>query len=802
MVLSVIGAVPQIAFAQTPANWPQGAPLVGTGTEQMTMPEIEYFGRSLDAALANASKTGLTQAQAGIYRSALDNCLDEDGCTPAQRGIVRDNYIKVVTDNVAAGVSVSTEGLSPPTPPTGPEDPTDPVTPPPDGEDVPDGVGGEVENIPPGPDSSCNLVNGNLLLCIGDIAAKVVALLAWVFTTLFAWMLGVVGSFLNWVMLVTVFHYATYFGNSQGLLIAWSILRDLGNILLLFGFIFIGLQTILNIGHFSVGKALARLVIFAILINFSLFVSSAIVDVSNVFAATMYDVASEGDCRTAGATDSCVGYGIAGKVLEASGMSDIFRIRDSANQLGAIITGDGYRALAMHGGMAIFMVIMTITLGAAAIMFVIRAIVLMILLVLSPLGFAGMALPQFEEQSGKWWKMLISQSFFAPLYILFILVGLKIMEGARATFNSGDANLTDALMSSNTSTGGIFLIFALMIGFMIAAMQLAKNMGAVGASFAVNTATGATAGTIGFVGRRTVGGAANWAAQKAEKSAWLQKRPGLSRMVLAGTDAMTHSSFDLRQSGVAKSAFKSAGYSLGGPNKTAAHGLHGIHEKADKDREKWEKRQKKTDAAATMGEEAQHELDHLEEERENELGGKKKEIRDQAAKIAKLRKQKVDETILHGEQEQLNRLEKEYKKMEGDWLKESSGLSGQNVKAKGKPFKKDLTRGERIEYLKERKKEWNKLGDAEKNRAMIEGYEHSANNWIMQPTMGPHADHEAVGRIRKNAGMDSTTKALEDLKASLKTGTGEIADAIHDEGHKESKRDDAAAEHAADHGHA
>ncbi len=65
------------------------------------------------------------------------------------------------------------------------------------------------------------------------------------------------------------------------MLIAWGILRDIGNIVILFGFILMGVMMILDLESFNVRKALPRLLIFAVLLNFSLFASEAVVDVAN-----------------------------------------------------------------------------------------------------------------------------------------------------------------------------------------------------------------------------------------------------------------------------------------------------------------------------------------------------------------------------------------------------------------------------------------------------------------------------------------------------------------------------------------
>ena len=58
---------------------------------------------------------------------------------------------------------------------------------------------------------------------------------------------------------------------------------------------------------------------------------------------------------------------------------------------------------------------------AAVFLFITRCVVLAFLMVTSPIGFAGMAIPPLHEMATKWWDQLLKQSFFAPIFILLIL---------------------------------------------------------------------------------------------------------------------------------------------------------------------------------------------------------------------------------------------------------------------------------------------------------------------------------------------------------------------------------------------
>jgi hypothetical protein len=329
-------------------------------------------------------------------------------------------------------------------------------------------------------DVGCYLTNG----LIGILSTA-----AYYIMTMVGFLLGLVGTVFNWVVVITVFQYAVYFGNSAGMLVAWGILRDLGNIVLLFGFIFMGIMVILNLDSIDAKKALPRLLIFAVLLNFSLFASEAIVDVANVFSAVLYKQAGQstlGSPTTVQSTGTTASgftqVGIAGAIMHDTYMDSAFNpskppINSTVQQLLAFI------------GTTVFMLIVMVLLLAASVIFFMRAVMLTFLLVVSPLGFAGMAIDRFQDMAKKWFNQLLSNAFFAPVFLLLMFIGLKVLEAARTSLGGGaNASLASSLSNPSSSVGGIFIIFGLTIGFFIAALNYAKSSSVAGAGMATTFA--------------------------------------------------------------------------------------------------------------------------------------------------------------------------------------------------------------------------------------------------------------------------------------------------------------------------
>jgi len=347
--------------------------------------------------------------------------------------------------------------------------------------------------------------------------------------------LTVAGTVFNWVVIRTVFQFGTYFGTSEGMLTAWGIMRDIANIGLLFGFIFMGVLLILNVdggghghgGGMSAKKAIPRLIIFAVLLNFSLFASQAVIDISNAFSASFATLAgdqcdtvtSSGEGATGGQdVESCVNEGISGNIMAAAGLTKLFSIDAMGSGFNNLVD-QPYQYTISLIMLSIFVLVTAMVLLAGAIMLIIRVVILSLLMVTSPIGFAGMVIPKLEGIANMWWSKLISQSFFAPVYLLLIFISIKLTEGLM----QGNASLADAMIANqgNTVAGNmqVVMVFLIVIGFMIASLMAASKMGAMGAGFATGFAQKAVTYPFAVMGRSTIGAGSAKALKSYESAA-------------------------------------------------------------------------------------------------------------------------------------------------------------------------------------------------------------------------------------------------------------------------------------------
>jgi len=119
----------------------------------------------------------------------------------------------------------------------------------------------------------------------------------------------------------------------------WEAFRDIGNIVIIGMFVFVAISTILGIEEYGTKKMIARLLIVAVLINFSLFFTKAIIDASHITAKQFYssivNIAKTSSSPNSGAILSRKGkgdpirqVGISGAFMQRTGITGSFDSKD------------------------------------------------------------------------------------------------------------------------------------------------------------------------------------------------------------------------------------------------------------------------------------------------------------------------------------------------------------------------------------------------------------------------------------------------------------------------------------------
>lgn len=176
---------------------------------------------------------------------------------------------------------------------------------------------------------------------------------------------------------------------------------------------------------------------------------------------------------------------------------------------------------------SIFILIAIFVFAAACILFLIRFGVLVILMVLSPLAYAGMILPKTHEYAKKWWNTLLTESFFAPLFMAMIWFVLTIVNSPGYKNSLGIGTNSFALAIDNPTDPGalsVVLNFGIVITFLVASLIISKQLGAYGGDRALKAFNGLRTRAQGIVGRAAVRGTGvNWINKQFEKDGRLAR---------------------------------------------------------------------------------------------------------------------------------------------------------------------------------------------------------------------------------------------------------------------------------------
>lgn len=330
--------------------------------------------------------------------------------------------------------------------------------------------------------------------------------------TLTAYVMTASAKLLNFVITYTVVNVKVIVEN-PGVTETWKTFRDLANMFFIFILLYAAISMILGTGGHDIKKLISRMVIVALLLNFSFFFTKVAVDASNILAITFYNqiIQNDSDIGQAFATKLGVTTLYSKDALEGTVTQTV------TGQAGQIQT-TGNSELAMAGKFlelgvfgSIFFLVLAFILLAASLMFTYRFITLIFLFILSPLAFVSQIVPDQEGQWKEWVKKLTKACIFAPAFMIAMWAVLSVFS--KITLNN---NLIEAILGKNgkisPSFGEILFNFAIVVGLAVGALFVADATGGYGAGAAIKMLAGARdwtqnklKNTSGWAAQNTIG---------------------------------------------------------------------------------------------------------------------------------------------------------------------------------------------------------------------------------------------------------------------------------------------------------
>lgn len=303
------------------------------------------------------------------------------------------------------------------------------------------------------------------------------------------WVLGLTstlvifsGIFLSISINLTT-HIGSFFNSIPALNDVWVVVRNISSIFIIFVLLYSSIKTILGIGGTDIKSLVGKIIMAGLLINFSLFFVKLSIDASNLISLQFYSAIAPNTSENFST----------GKVMTDGGLSNVFMsslgIPKIYQNQGVLKSTDVALSIgfATIGGV-IMMITAAISFLAAAIAFTVRTGLLMFIMALSPIFFAGMIFPQIKtELSDRLFKLLKNQLIFMPAYLILMYIALKLISspGFTAIFNQSANGVAPAGEAAIGPTFiGVIIQYVIALLFINAPLVFAIQMGAIGAKWA------------------------------------------------------------------------------------------------------------------------------------------------------------------------------------------------------------------------------------------------------------------------------------------------------------------------------
>jgi hypothetical protein len=312
----------------------------------------------------------------------------------------------------------------------------------------------------------------------------------------------------------------------------WTYVRDLLNMAFIMILLFSAFCTIFQVEQYNYKKLLWKIVLMALLVNFSFPITRFIIDASNIL---MYSLINSDLISSAAPTITSFFANIAKSNGALANLLESRNFTDNTSLLAATIM--------------IFM--LAITLLAIGILLLVRMIALAILIIFSPIAFVGTILPGASSYASKWWDNLFKYSFFGPIMILGVVIAIKLMNGIGDSLRTSANSAATGLVTANIIGNVAYIALPIVLLWIV--MGVAQSMSIAGAGAVIGAAQGAmkwsAKNLTGYRIAKAAGGAgAHWLNRKlaetkglrylspmAMKEAWKLRTTRQDRKALAAS---------------------------------------------------------------------------------------------------------------------------------------------------------------------------------------------------------------------------------------------------------------------------
>jgi len=255
---------------------------------------------------------------------------------------------------------------------------------------------------------------------VGWISGKALLFISSVISSILGAVFGVV-LYLEAQIIDYIINPANFsFTNSPIVTLGWGITRDLANMFFILILLIIAFATVLKIQSYAIKQLWWKVLVAALLINFSLVIAGFVIDFTQVLTAFFLNQITGGGS-----------FGTVTTRLASSMQILNFYNPATPESLGQGALQFGASSIAAVVGIILNLVGLVITVfvfGALAVFLIVRILHIWFLLIIAPIVWMLWIVPATSGQFSKWWDNFIKWTFFAPIYVFFIYLSLSIFD--------------------------------------------------------------------------------------------------------------------------------------------------------------------------------------------------------------------------------------------------------------------------------------------------------------------------------------------------------------------------------------
>lgn len=353
--------------------------------------------------------------------------------------------------------------------------------------------------------------NFSLLACLKDLMAAFAIAAVWLVSRL----LWLSAGIFNQVLEISILSFKSL-ADSPAVLKIWGLGRDLANICFIFILMYIAIGTIVQKSGIETKKMVVRLIITALLINFSIIIPKVIIDIGNNLAVVFYQntgsLNSDGKPDIASAVvQSFQPQNVTGSDTNASSSSPIFDKLESFTWSDIFIKSTGT---------IILIIVLCYALLLAGYMFLARTVVLVFLIATSSIVFFTRVIPlKGLNKWDQWFNALINETFFAPIFLFLFYLVISLAKGPTPEITSGSSGGLVTNVAMNV------VWYLILCGMAIGSTIISKKMAAESGKWAKNAKDSVAKYGGAWVARNTAGRATSRIANSEAVKNLAAKRP-------------------------------------------------------------------------------------------------------------------------------------------------------------------------------------------------------------------------------------------------------------------------------------